>query len=151
MVPMNLNHSSCDILNNLLQDDANQGFITDSDWLSVFLHHCKNDFKGTILNEIIISNHWGLLFNSTYFLFEAFNHKVSQLFESGIAGKIVAKFVSAYQKKSDDDGNVVLTLPHLAWWIWAWLTLMIVASLVFVVEYCMKRVEKRTHCLKAFQ
>jgi hypothetical protein len=141
MVPMKLNYSNCDFVNNLLQDGSNRGIITDSDWLSVFLHHCKDNFKVTILNEIVISNHWGFLFNSSNFLFEAFNHKVSQLFESGIAGKIVAKFVSHRQEKPDD-GNVVLTLTHLAWWMWAWLALVIVSSVVFAFEYCMKWIGK---------
>jgi hypothetical protein len=127
--------SNFESIANLLQDGTNRGFITDTDWLSVLVKAAKGNVQFTKLNERIISNYWGLSFDSTSFIYKAFDRKICQLVESGIAEKIVSEFVS-YRSEEVVDEPVVLTLSHLEYWFFAWAALLALALVCFVVERC---------------
>jgi phosphoribosyl-ATP pyrophosphohydrolase len=131
-------HLSSDFITELLVDGSNRGVITDSNWLSVLMRQSEGTFKYTKLEEKIISDHWGFVFPVDSFMFKAFDRKISQLVESGIAQKIVEEFVEFSEEKPSDD-PAVLTLGHLDIWFYALMGLLCVALLCFLAEIWMKR------------
>lgn len=92
------------------------------------------DFKYTILEEKIISDHYGFLFMVNEFMFDAFNRKIVQLVESGVADRIVNSYSVKLNKTEDKHGPVVLTLDHLGIWFIICLGFLTFAMISLVLE-----------------
>lgn len=125
----------------LLSDGSNRAFVTDSEYLSFFEKSLNESGKFTKLKENILTNHWGFLFYSNEIIFKAFNRKLPQLIESGIADFIMKNEARAKQK-AEEILTVVLTLDHLENWFKLFLILLGVAGIVFAVEFMGQKVFK---------
>jgi hypothetical protein len=99
----------------LLADGSNTAFITDTDHL-IFLEKSLNGSKRfTKLQEIILSDHVGLMFSNLDFMLKPVNRIITQLLESGITDWII-KNETTIKYKEKDDKAMPLTLHHL--WFW---------------------------------
>lgn len=96
--------------NELLLDGSKRGVLIDSDMLSLVAKDW-NRFQYTKLAQRVIFNHKGFLFRSNIFFFDAFNEKLAQLVEAGIAEKFVDEETNS--QKQEESEPVVLTLDHL--------------------------------------
>ena len=119
-------------------DGSNNAFITDSEFLSFLEKSVNGTKKFTKLGEKILSNHWGFQFMTNDFMFKAFNTKVKQLVESGLAELIIKNATSANVPKSSNQ-PVVLTMIHLEIWFKILIMMMIIAFLSFFIEIIIKR------------
>jgi hypothetical protein len=125
-------------ISDLLADGSNNAFITDSEYLSYLEKSSNESKKFTKLDEKILSNHWGFEFMKNTFIFKAFNRKVVQLVEAGIADLIVKDETSVNHRSSDDEPEK-LSLDHLGVWFNIWLVLLTAAALCFLVEFVVSR------------
>jgi hypothetical protein len=116
----------------LLADGSNNAFVTDSEYLS-YLEKTLENQTFTKLNEKIVTNHWGFYFYTNQFIFKAFDKKISQLVESGIADHII-KNEARYNKKLVEDSMTPLNFGHLEYWFRIMLILLGIATVVFVGE-----------------
>jgi hypothetical protein len=135
-------------LTDLLADGSNNAFITDSEYLG-YLEKSLNGSKNfTTLNEKIVTNHWGFYFYSNQFIFNAFNKKIPQLVESGIADYII-KNEASYKKNFVDAEPKPLTFNHLDYWFRIVLILLATATVVFLGEVVSSFMMKR--CFNRFR
>jgi hypothetical protein len=123
----------------LLSNGSNRAFITDRDWYEALEYESKGTAKLAILEEIVLSDHWGFRFEVNSFMYEPFNRKIVQLVESGLADVFVKNATKIWRNVDADDKHVSLTLAHLSVWFYLWLILMVIALLVFVLEVCRVR------------
>ena len=91
-----------------------------------------------IMKEKIISDHLSFMIEDrSNFFHKLFNRKMQQLVEAGIARKIVADFTTV--NFADGAGTpMILTLDHFEIWFVIWLYGLLVAFLVFVVEFLLR-------------
>lgn len=68
-------------------------------------------------------------------MYDAFNKKITQMVESGLANMFVRKFANPYQIEKAKKGPDVLTLNHLGFAFKAWLVFLVVSLLCFLVEF----------------
>jgi hypothetical protein len=136
-------------IENLTKDGAKTGRILASDALDVMLRQTEGKLKFTKLNEKIITTFWGLRFKSNSFIFKAFNRKVVQLVESGIADVIVKKHMygSKNSEKANDE-QPALTLQHLGVWFIALAAFCSFAILCFFTENIIAKVLRSTRNTK---
>jgi hypothetical protein len=117
----------------LLADGSNNAFVTDSEYLSYLEKSLKSNQTFTKLNEKIVTNHWGFYFYTNQFIFKAFNKKIPQLVESGIADYII-KNEARYNKNITEAPAAPLTFNHLDCWFRIVLILLGIATVVFIGE-----------------
>ena len=130
-------------ISDLLADGSNNAFVTDTEFLSFLEKSLNGTKKFTKLNEKILSNHWGFQFMTNDFMFKAFNRKVKQLVESGLADLIIRN-ANAADKPNILPGPIVLKLFHLEIWFKMLLMMMVLASIIFILE---NMVKNRKLCL----
>lgn len=97
----------------------------------------SNQLKKRIatLVEPLTREHISFAFDANHYIFEAFNTKVVQLVESGLARKFIDDdelFVKEF--KATSAGPKVITMDHLEFGFQIWLFLLAVAALVFLLE-----------------
>lgn len=91
-------------LKEILVDGAKQGVATDSNSIADIAKKANGTFQHLKLNEKIMSDHWSFLFEEpNSFMFDAFNRKVFQLVESGIAERNVKEFTSFRKNVTIDE------------------------------------------------
>lgn len=137
---------SPEFVTQFLFDGANRGvLIPDDDIISVMNFGMEGRFKYTKLAERITHNHKGFLLRKNSFFYEAFNRKLEQLVESGIARKLVDQAMNLNEEKESDDGPVVLTLEHLGVGFKITLLFLLISFVVFLLEFvavfCRRTVE----------
>lgn len=131
--------SSLDVL---LADGVKKAVITDTNHVSSLAKLSNGTFKYKIMKEKIISDHLSfIMVDPNNFLRKTFNHKMQQLVEAGIAKKIVNDATKTF-KLVGAEGPEILTLNHLEVWFIIWLYGLLVALLVFVVEFSFRNKEK---------
>lgn len=124
-----LNHH---LIPKLLTDGSKTCVILSTEKLNEIIKESNNAFTFTKLNEKIISDHWGFVFEMNEFMFEPFNRKVVQLVESGIAERFVTVGnATKFEKKVEPPA---ITLNMLSVWFKLWAILMGLALFVFLVE-----------------
>lgn len=128
-----------DNVTKLLPDGSNRGFITDTSYLSLMLYYTNGTFKYTQLQENIISDHFGFQFAVNNFIYNAFNRKVVQLVEAGIADRNIKDFCSQCAPKEETSDPLILTHEHLGIWFLVWLGCLLLCFMCFLVEVAMPR------------
>lgn len=121
----------------LLVDGSKRAIYTSDEFLQSFIKSSDGKFKYLKLKERIVSDHISYIFERNYFMFEAYNRKILQLVESGIAAKII----QGYNQKTGElaeDGPAVLTLEHLSVGFEIWLLFLLVSSVCFLFEFVQK-------------
>lgn len=120
---------------NLTKDGAKNGRIFNSLSLDDLNRMTEGKIKFTELNEKIVTTFWRFEFEPNHFMFKAFNRKLVQLVESGIADVIVKNHM--YGSKNGEETHVerpALTLQHLAVWFIALAAFCSFATLCFFTE-----------------
>jgi hypothetical protein len=128
----------------LLADGSKRAFLTDRDWYEELEYEAGGTENFTILEEIVLSDHWGFRFEANNFMYDAFNRKIDQLVESGLADLIIKNVTVEWRDIEPDEKHVALTIDHLSVWFYLWLILLAIALLVFILEIC--RVKKVFDC-----
>jgi hypothetical protein len=123
-------------LTNLLVDGSNRAFVTDRDWYEELEYESNGTANFAILEEIVLSDHWGFSFEVNNFMYDAFNRKINQLVESGLADVFVKNATKKWRKVEADEKHVPLALTHLSVWFYLWLIFIVIALIVFVLEVC---------------
>jgi hypothetical protein len=118
----------------LLADGSNRAFVTDRDWYEALEYKSQGKAKFAILEEIVLSDHWGFRFEVNSFMYEPFNRKIVQLVESGLADVIVKNATKIWRNIETEDEHVPLAIDHLAVWFYLWLILLGIALLAFSLE-----------------
>lgn len=118
----------------LLYDGSNRGFLMSDEDLFKLALYVQGHFKHTKLEQRIGSNHKGFKLPKNHFIFEAFNHKIVQLFESGLATKFINDALSQ-SGKDDEDGPVVLTIKHLGIGFKIVAFFLVISFIVFLLEF----------------
>lgn len=125
-------------LGELLADGVKRAVITDSIHITSLTKSRGGIFKYKIMREKIISDYLSLMMvdpNNT--LRTAFDQKMQQLVEAGIASKIVND-ATKLNLQIGAEGPEILTLNHLEVWFIIWLYGLLVAFLVFIAEFFFK-------------
>jgi hypothetical protein len=105
----------------------------------------KGNFRYLVLAERILSDHWSFIFEDrNNFMFEAFNRKVLQLVESGIAAKIIEDSTK-FRETPELHEPKVLTLNHVGVWFVIWLCFLCGAAAVFVVELLVNKMLEKVY------
>jgi hypothetical protein len=128
----------------LLVDGANKAYVTDRDWYEELEYGSEGTANFAVLEEIVLSDHWGFRFEVNHYMYDAFNRKIVQLVESGLADVLVKNATKKWRKVEAEEEHVALTIDHLAVWFYLWLILLGIALLAFIVEVC--RVKKVFDC-----
>jgi hypothetical protein len=122
----------------LLADGSNNAFITDSEYLR-FLEKSLNGIKKfKQLKEIVMSDYSGFKFMNNEFMFKPVDRIVGQLYESGIAQRIVEQ-ESALIYKGISEKPVALSMHHLENWFYICIFMLVVALVVFIGELVVAR------------
>lgn len=134
-------------ITDLLEDGSKRAIITDSNKLTSMIENSAEIFKYTRLNEKILTDHWGFLFQDpNNFMFTAFNRKVVQLVESGIAKRNVEQFISG-AKPEEQSEPCVLTLDHMGIWFLILLGCLLLSLSCIIMEFAFHfSFKKRTFC-----
>lgn len=119
---------------NLLSDGSNNAFITDSEYLKFLEKSNKGSVPFTVLKEKVLTNHWGFMLFSNQFIFKAFNTKIPQLVESGIADYIIQK-ESQFRKNFENASKIPLSLEHLEHWFKFMLFSYALSGVIFILEF----------------
>lgn len=92
------------------------------------------------MKQKIISDHWGLMFPKDHYMFHAFNKKIVELVEAGIAKHIlkITKKHPDYEDEVIDLEPKVLTMEHLGIWFLILTGLLGISLLCFFVEFISK-------------
>jgi hypothetical protein len=122
----------------LLADDSNNAFITDSEYLRFLEKSLNGTKKFTQLKEIVMSNYLGFMFLNDHFMFKPIDGIVGQLYESGIAQRIVDQEAALTYKEASDE-PVVLSMHHLGIWFYAGIFMLVVALVAFISEFVLAR------------
>jgi hypothetical protein len=120
------------VITDLLKDGSNRGIATDTNWLNFIIANSSGRFKYTKLEEKVMSDHWGFVFDYNHSLYKAFNSKIVQLVEAGLAGYIVSQDTA--RSVVEEKSNVVLTMEHLGIWFIIALCFIGCAVVVFLME-----------------
>jgi hypothetical protein len=121
----------------LLKDGSNRAFVTNRDWYEALEYESKGTAKFAILEEIVLKDHWGFRFVVNNFMYDAFNRKIVQLVESGLADVFVKNATKKWRNVEAEVKHVPLTMEHLAFWFYLFFALLTAA--LFVLEVCWKK------------
>jgi hypothetical protein len=144
------NYIECEKFESLLQVGSNTAFVTTRDIEDICRFQLNGSFPWKILNEKIISDPVGFYFGPNDFFYEIFNQKTVQLFESGIARRIVHFSKKAFRVLYNSNsyylekvtGKVIEKVPismtHIAPWFYLFLILISVSFVAFIVEIILK-------------
>lgn len=116
--------------------------MTDTDYLRYLYKNSEGREKFTVLNEKILSNQMGFKFLANDFLFEAFNKKIVQFVESGVADLIIRNESRFKDTNFENLEPLILTLSHLGVWFQILLVFLSVGSLCFVLEFILGKLIK---------
>lgn len=106
----------------------------------------KSVFSWSVVEEKIITEHFGFMFSGNHYFYDALNAKIFQLFESGISDRIVENekkggvfkrcenLLETYKKPMEENFPVVLTVYHFQPWFYALSAFLSLALAVFVIE-----------------
>jgi hypothetical protein len=123
----------------LLADDSNNAFITDSEYLRFLEKSLNGTKKFTQLKEIVMSDYLGFSFMNNDFIFKPVDRIVGQLYESGIAQRILDQ-ESALNYQETSNEPVALSMRHLGIWFYVGIFMLITFALVaFVGELVVAR------------
>jgi hypothetical protein len=122
----------------LLADGSNNAFITDSEYLRFLEKSLNGTKKFTQLKEIVMSDYLGFSYRNNHFIFKPVDRIVGQLYESGIAQRVVDQ-ESALTYEEISDEPVVLTMRHLGIWFFAGIFMLVVALVAFISELVVAR------------
>jgi hypothetical protein len=128
-----LNHTNFEYVKNLLQDGSNHGMLSTTEYLKI----ASASLQFTQLKERILNEQLGFMFETLNFMFEAYDRKITQLMESGIAEWIYNELFPMPMHVQPEEPKE-LSLKHLANWFWLWIGLMSIATLCFILELFMK-------------
>jgi hypothetical protein len=132
-------YSTEEVLSYLMKDDRKVAVIIDTNDLLDLKTNSTETFKYLVLAEKILSDHWSFIFDDrNNFIFEAFNRKVLQLIESGIARKIIEESTK-FREASESHEPKVLTMHHVGVWFIIWICFLCGATAVFVVELLLSK------------
>lgn len=120
-------------LSSLLSDGSKTAFFTDTENLKFLTKSHNGSVKFTKLNQNLLTNHWSFMFFKNHFILKAFNRKIPQLVESGIADLII-KTEAQYKERVLDTLTKPLAFKHLEYWFKLVLILYGTAGFLFVVE-----------------
>jgi hypothetical protein len=125
------NYDDPKYIEKLLPVGSKNFVVTDNLHLSALMK--KANFDYLVLDEKIMSENMAFFFPWNHFLHDAFDRKLSQLVDSGVAGKLVddATFV---KRRKVETFDVVLTMDHLDIVFRIWLAGLITALLSFITE-----------------
>lgn len=99
----------------------------------------KGSFRFTPLAEKIISNLNSFAIHKNSFLYSAFNRKVLQLVEAGLAERFISDFDNYYGRATAREGGpVVLVYDHLAAGFQIWLMFLGLSFSCFCFELFLK-------------
>jgi hypothetical protein len=121
-------------LTNLLVDGSNRAFVTDRDWYEELEYALNGTAKFAILEEIVLKDHWGFRFEVNNFMYNAFNRKIGQLVESGLADVYVKNATKKLKNVETQEEHVVLTMEHLSVFFYLWLILLAIGVIIFSLE-----------------
>jgi hypothetical protein len=118
----------------LLADGSDNAFITDTEQLTFMEKSLDGSVKFTVLKEKIMSDYLAFTFFNSDYLLKPVNRIISQLYESGIAQRIIDKESSVkYQETTFEPSK--LSLDHLGVWFYACAFMLLVAASAFVIEF----------------
>lgn len=118
-----------------LSDGSKNGIILDTDLVEGYLRLSKGKLRLTELAQKIVFNHKSFIFERNHFLYSAFNTKITQLVESGIAKKIISDFGNDYEiERAQAPGPAVLSLAHLGVGFLVCLFFLLISFLCFGFE-----------------
>lgn len=133
-----------------LTDGSKNGFVIGSDLLDVLKTDLKEKFKFTKLNEKIMTTLWGFRFENNHFMFKAYNRKIVQLVESGIADLIVKNHApKRYEEPFSEPKK--LTLEHLDFWFIILTVFCGFALLCFLGEVLIAKVQRAMKGTQVFK
>lgn len=116
----------------VLTDGSKRGILLTNVHSSFYLNQ-STPVSHPILNERLISNHMSMCLPKEHVIYHAFNVKIIQMVESGLAKKYVDDYI--YKKKiAEQNGPVVLDLDHLGFGFLICLFCLLVAFLCFLIE-----------------
>lgn len=118
----------------LLKDGSNRAFYTDRAWKEDFEFNSEGKAKFAVLKEVVITDHWGFQFERSNFLVNAFDRKITQLLESGLADLYVKNADRKFKSIKEDEEHVPLSMKHLAVWFYMLTILLTVSFVIFIVE-----------------
>lgn len=126
-----------------LSDGSKNGVLIVSDQILQF--RAQGNFKMAILAERVMLNHKSFSFNKNHFLFKAFDRKLSQLVEAGLAKRFIDEFENDYKMEREPDVEPeVLSFEHLSVGFQIWLLFLLVSFLCFCLEllrsFCLKKI-----------
>lgn len=124
----------------LLSDGSSR---SDSDTFNILLKLEKGDVSYTKLNERIITDYRSFVFSKNSFVFEAFDRKIVQMFESGMTEKFVRDFSNPYPATKASSQPIVFTLAHLGIGFQVWLVFIFLSCSCFLLEL----MAKSFHCV----
>jgi hypothetical protein len=122
-----------------LTDGTNSAMIINSLAQYFFRVEDKEPQPYVLLKEKIISDYVGVLMQTNHFLFDAYNENVVRMTESGIMQKIIEE---RKPKPFEDDQQIALSFEHLLIWFKVWIGLLLIASVVFIVEFVNAKIQK---------
>jgi hypothetical protein len=129
------------VLNDLLADGSKRAFVISSDYMEHMEANWEGNFKYTKMNEKIMTTLRGFQFLNNHLMFKAYNRKVVQLVESGIADLIVKNHTrKPYQEQFSEPPK--LTLDHLGVWFIIMGAFCGFAALFFVAEVLVAKVQQ---------
>lgn len=118
----------------LLVDDSRHGVVVNRYIMNILLNLSEGKIKFTQLDERIITDHIDFIFHKNNFMYKAFDRKLVQMIEGGIAERNVGEYDSRYKYEEPEGGPVVLTLSHLGVGFQFWLVFLIICVAFFVLE-----------------
>jgi hypothetical protein len=127
---------------NFLEDGSNRGLVMSSQDLAALKYKSFYQFRFSQLGEKLATDTSGFWFRSSDFIIESFNDLVVRLVESGISQKLMKSESKALASKRDweREEEKILLLEHLTTWIYIFLVLLLIASVVFSAELFMGRI-----------
>jgi hypothetical protein len=129
------------VLNDLLADGSKRAFVIFSDYMQYLEPEWEGNFKYTKLNEKIMTTLFGFQFTNNHLMFKAYNRKVVQLVESGIADLIIKNHtLKPYQQPFSEP--LKLTLDHLGVWFIILAVFCGFAALFFIAEVLVAKVQR---------
>jgi hypothetical protein len=124
----------------LLADNSNNAFITDSEYLSILEKSFNGTKKFKQLKEIVMSEYSGFKFGTDDLLFKPIDRIIEKLYESGIAQRIVEQEAAVIYKaaalpyEETSDEPVALSMRHLRIWFYVSIFMLVVALMAFISE-----------------
>lgn len=123
-------------MHQILFDSSKSGLLLNSEEILVYNSNMKSRMQLTKLAERVILNHKCFAFEKNAFVYAAFDRKIVQLVESGLADKFIRDYESSIKMENFEeiDGPVVLTLNHLGVGFQIWLLFVFLSIAFFLLE-----------------